>query len=587
MSMNFFTKIFNRREPGDIEGALQFLNLIKDSIVIPEDILFDIDYWNNICVLITGRRALFKGFPTLRSAKIESLHCLMTRILNSFALVTAEDVFPLYEPLQMVCRKVEVLYSETLYPDYVLFQEDWPTKDWVEALRICEGGFGKGRLSECPAFTLDTSNNPNYQRYYRIVEGKTEYDPVLMRMHVKRVNHAALGHNILSAKPYFDASKIYFDFFSESDALRKMAYVAHCCPYRDYPSDTDDLTDAQVYWRMLAHRNILVVINLCEAVEQSMGGRGDYWNGLADPTLEVRVCVHTTTHHHYNSASFFGQKNYVTERRLSVESMEEGGQHLSRLISQLHLRGWGDHDVPHPKAILLVLQKIEELKRACGPDGNVLAVHCHGGVGRTGTFILIHSLVCHYYQTRRVKNLRAAWAALRMQRDSVQGPAQLAYVSGFMHFFYSHMSSIDSNNVSLEMVLLDLLESDQLDTAFEGFLQQYYAPFLLTPQRAASRLLDYVLSHRNNTTNCQLPTTPPEACEHFFEGMDSLSATAFVEWMKTLNEPLKRFVLQLAESGVVTCTGLRAWTHNGQNGFHLLFSGDLDTLQDAMQFKQP
>jgi len=140
---------------------------------------------------------------------------------------------------------------------------------------------------------------------------------------------------------------------------------------------------------------------------------------------------------------------------------------------QMHYRGWEDHGIPDPFVLDYCLRWVisrnssAKINTNSGnslnnrdakqshqhhhhhhhhqqqqvPNPLPIAVHCHSGVGRTGTFILIHSLVERLKDkddkvglekdTGRGDLIRQL-IRLRLQRESVQGAQQLTYVYGFL-----------------------------------------------------------------------------------------------------------------------------------------------------------
>jgi len=99
-----------------------------------------------------------------------------------------------------------------------------------------------------------------------------------------------------------------------------------------------------------------------------------------------------------------------------------------------------------------------------------IAVHCHGGVGRTGTFIAVHHLMARIDQllnssvmlkkdspspghrsryeavARRTNvNVIEIWVRLCLQRPSVQGPVQLAFIYGMVHFYLEYICKVTTS----------------------------------------------------------------------------------------------------------------------------------------------
>ncbi|XP_039306144.1 tyrosine-protein phosphatase Lar isoform X7 [Solenopsis invicta] len=68
-----------------------------------------------------------------------------------------------------------------------------------------------------------------------------------------------------------------------------------------------------------------------------------------------------------------------------------GGYSERREIKQLQFTAWPDHGVPeHPAPFLQFLRRVRSLNV---PDSGPLVVHCSAGVGRTGCFIVIDSML--------------------------------------------------------------------------------------------------------------------------------------------------------------------------------------------------
>lgn len=63
----------------------------------------------------------------------------------------------------------------------------------------------------------------------------------------------------------------------------------------------------------------------------------------------------------------------------------------TREIKQLQFTAWPDHGVPdHPAPFLMFLKRVKMLNP---PDCGPMIVHCSAGVGRTGCFVVIDSML--------------------------------------------------------------------------------------------------------------------------------------------------------------------------------------------------
>ncbi|KAJ3029881.1 UNVERIFIED_CONTAM: hypothetical protein HDU68_010768 [Siphonaria sp. JEL0065] len=71
---------------------------------------------------------------------------------------------------------------------------------------------------------------------------------------------------------------------------------------------------------------------------------------------------------------------------------EHGGSPVERVITQIHFTTWPDHQSADPSSILLTIDIANEYQKAAANPGPMI-VHCSAGVGRTGTFVVIDSVL--------------------------------------------------------------------------------------------------------------------------------------------------------------------------------------------------
>jgi len=79
------------------------------------------------------------------------------------------------------------------------------------------------------------------------------------------------------------------------------------------------------------------------------------------------------------------EKDELTTRKLLLENAETSE---SRVIHQFQYTAWPDHGVPVSTNAFLELAIVAE---AANKTEGPLLVHCSAGIGRTGTFCVIHS----------------------------------------------------------------------------------------------------------------------------------------------------------------------------------------------------
>ncbi|XP_041866749.1 receptor-type tyrosine-protein phosphatase epsilon-like isoform X2 [Melanotaenia boesemani] len=89
-----------------------------------------------------------------------------------------------------------------------------------------------------------------------------------------------------------------------------------------------------------------------------------------------------------------------TIRKFCVQYQGSDGPRAPRLVTQLHFTSWPDFGVPFtPIGMLKFLKKVKAVNPSyAGP----VVVHCSAGVGRTGTFIVIDSMIDMMHMEQRV-----------------------------------------------------------------------------------------------------------------------------------------------------------------------------------------
>ncbi|XP_048256550.1 uncharacterized protein LOC124147605 isoform X1 [Haliotis rufescens] len=146
-------------------------------------------------------------------------------------------------------------------------------------------------------------------------------------------------------------------------------YIAAQGPYR--PEVVED------FWRMIYQEECTTVVMVTELVEAGKMKCLQYWPEQGTLTYgDISVTKETET-----------QLANYTVTELSVYNEKEGKIHH---VHHFYFTSWPDHGVPDTSALLEFMSRVKVTTRR---QTQPIIVHCSAGVGRTGTYIAIESLV--------------------------------------------------------------------------------------------------------------------------------------------------------------------------------------------------
>ncbi|XP_077549265.1 receptor-type tyrosine-protein phosphatase T-like isoform X3 [Haemaphysalis longicornis] len=169
------------------------------------------------------------------------------------------------------------------------------------------------------------------------------------------------------------------------------------------------LTD---FWRMVWQEGSCKVVMLTNLKEQEKTKCAQYWPETSQKYGNFVVTLMKTDM----------QVDFVVrEFQLALDNK-------SRTVVQFHFTTWPDHGVPlYPDALLPFLRRIWDFQPQ---DDHPIVVHCSGGIGRTGTLILVDSMLSQAEAEGEV-NLVAHLHNMRQSRvNLVESPEQ--YVFAYM-----------------------------------------------------------------------------------------------------------------------------------------------------------
>ncbi|XP_064607458.1 tyrosine-protein phosphatase Lar-like isoform X3 [Liolophura sinensis] len=177
------------------------------------------------------------------------------------------------------------------------------------------------------------------------------------------------------------------------DGYRKQnAYIATQGPLPETFGD---------FWRMVWEQRSATVVMMTKLEERSRIKCDQYWPSRGTEAYSV---MHVTLVDVMELATY-------TIRTFQVA---RHGYPEKREVRQFQFTAWPDHGVPdHPTPLLMFMRRV---KASNPPDAGPMVVHCSAGVGRTGAFIVIDSMLERIKHERTV-DIYGHVTCLRAQRN--------------------------------------------------------------------------------------------------------------------------------------------------------------------------
>jgi len=154
------------------------------------------------------------------------------------------------------------------------------------------------------------------------------------------------------------------------DGYRKQnAYIATQGPLPETFGD---------FWRCVWEQRSSTIVMMTKLEERSRIRCDQYWPSRGAETyglMHVQL-VDVTELATYTIRTFHMSRYGFSEKRE---------------VRQFQFTAWPDHGIPdHPMPLLMFMRRV---KASNPPDAGSVIVHCSGGVGRTGVFIVIDAML--------------------------------------------------------------------------------------------------------------------------------------------------------------------------------------------------
>ncbi|XP_060848489.1 tyrosine-protein phosphatase 99A-like isoform X2 [Rhopalosiphum padi] len=287
-------------------------------------------------------------------------------------------------------------------------------------------------------FSTESSQLPENKtknRYLNIVP----YDHSRVKLHI---NNMPGSHS-----DYINAN--YIDGFEKANA-----YIGTQGPL---PSTIID------FWQMMWEQHVHVIVMITNLVERGRRKCDLYWPNEGIETygfIQVKLL----------KEELMAMYTVRTFQVHHTRAKKKKNMPLGRTIYQYHYTNWPDHGTPdHP---LPILSFVDKSAGANPPDAGPIVVHCSAGVGRTGTYIVLDTMLKQIKSEKEV-NIFDFLKHIRQQRNFlVQTEEQYIFIHDALLEAINCMYSSINRKTLASYLQTDL--NDCKITSFASDFEKHY-----------------------------------------------------------------------------------------------------------------